>query len=85
MHYRLATIAHASRPQSCGLCHRRHRVVVTFREVCIHIPEDPELPVSVSDGPATLTVGSSCARKVLDRVPVAYLGAALRMLDAAKL
>ena len=85
MHYRLVSIERVAQPQSCDLCHRRHRTVVTFREIILTIPEDPALAVRVSDGPHTLTVGSSCARKVLAQVPVAYLGEATRLLDAAQL
>jgi hypothetical protein len=62
-----------------------HRTVVTFREINITVPDDLELPVRVSDGPSTLTVGSTCARKALAMLPVAYLAKAQQMLDAAHL
>lgn len=85
MHYRLTAIEQVQVPVICALCHRRHRTAVTFREVRIHIPDNPVLPAVVSNGEHTLTVGSSCARKVLAQVPVAYLGEAIRLLEAAQL
>jgi hypothetical protein len=59
--------------------------VVIFREVSINVPSDPALPVQVTDGATTLVVGTGCARKLLDKIPVAYLGEATRLLDAAHL
>lgn len=83
MAYRLESITRAATPQVCGICHRKHRIVVTFREITTVVPTDPTLPAKVIDTGVTLVTGSRCAYKVLESVPFAFAAAAKEKIDLA--
>ena len=71
----------AATPQTCNLCGRKHRHVVTFREVCLVVPEDPSQVVRLFDGEHIRCVGTSCAYTLLASVPSMLYTAAKNALD----
>ena len=82
MRYRLEAITQSVTAQACALCHRKHKVVVTFRELVFTVPADMNLPVQESDGACVVTTGTSCARKFLEKVATSHRSQALARLDA---